>query len=1181
MRLGRLDLIRYGHFTDRSFDLPAARSDFHVIFGPNEAGKSTALAAIGDLLFGMPMHSPYNFLHDYASMRIGAVLENGDASLKVLRRKGNKNTLLEPDGSPVSGGESVLTPYIAGADRSFFERMFSLDHVRLEEGGREILEARDDVGQTLFSAGAGIVGGLRERLGELAREADELWSARRARHRKFYIADDKLAEARKARREQTLTASTWRDLKRAHEDAEEAYSEIDKSIRECAATRNRLSRIRRVFRDVRRNQELDGELAELGDIIALPENAAQLAEEAERKETETSTRIATLREQLKLAEDKLEELSFDDALVQRAEDIRQLHERRIEIRGEKADLPKREAELHAAEQELRTNARELAWTETAAALVKRIPTTRAKVGVVRALLNQRGEREAEVANQTRLLEESRELRDDLKKRLNETGDPADASGLAITLRTVREQGDISGRVRNAGKVLKDAQGRAERRLEALKPGVMEEQALTAMAVPARAEAQAYRDREEDWKRRRRDAKQQISSARQERDAAVKALERAARDEQVVAPEALDAARRRRNALWALVKIRHVDGESIPQARAKGFEDELADLAGAFEPAMTDADQLADQRFDRAEAAGRIAEINRKIRELETRLEQARENEVELVGEGEQLRAEWSSMWDAAPFDPLTAEAMLEWLNARAEALEAIDGRAEAAVALDASRDEERAAREQILGELAALGIAVAELENDGLNVIIERAAEEQRRQESAAARKDDLTRNFQAAAGEAARRERELQQAVEALDEWRERWTAALGELGLARDTVPEAVSSQIETIDRMRETAGSIRSLRHDRIDKINRDVADFEQVVGKLAGEVADDLTGQPAEDAVLELERRLAEAEGIQELRGQTTEEIQQLTRRISELEDERRESAMSISHLMKAAGAATREALESAIERSDRQRSLMNERRQVAEKLRQDGDGKSLEELEDECKDILVDGVAADEASVQSRLEDLQTQQAAAAAERSRAREAFQAIGGNDAAAQAAALEEEALAEMREVAERYVRVQTSAILLRWATERYRKEKQGPLLKRAGELFAIITEGSFASLQVEFDDQDKAYLTGARPGGGIVPVSGMSSGTADQLYLALRIAAIGDYLERADKLPFVADDLFINFDDDRAAAGFRLLDELSRKTQVLFFTHHQHLVEIARKTLDASVNLVRLTDLETAGG
>ena len=69
-------------------------------------------------------------------------------------------------------------------------------------------------------------------------------------------------------------------------------------------------------------------------------------------------------------------------------------------------------------------------------------------------------------------------------------------------------------------------------------------------------------------------------------------------------------------------------------------------------------------------------------------------------------------------------------------------------------------------------------------------------------------------------------------------------------------------------------------------------------------------------------------------------------------------------------------------------------------------------------------------------------------------------------------------------------------------------------------------------------------------------MSDGTVDQLYLALRLASVDEYLGRAHSLPFIADDLLINFDDARAAAGFKVLAELGQKTQVLFFTHHQHL-------------------------
>ena len=1176
MRLRRLNLIRYGHFTDNSFELPAGKSDIHVVFGPNEAGKSTVLAAIEDMLFGIPMHSPYDFLHDYNSMRIGALLENTSESLEVLRRKGNKDTLLDPVGSPIAGGEGVLTPYLAGADRSFFERMFNLDHVRLEVGGREILEAKDDVGQMLFSAGIGIAG-LRERLNELRSEADELWNARRSKHRKFYIADDKLQKAKKELREQTFTANKWRELKRTYESAQEAYLEIDKKIKKASTERNRLSRIRRVFSDVRRKKELDNLLAELDDVIRLPEDAAMLVRDAEHRDTEAAIRIATLQEQLERDQVSLKGLTFDETLVQRAEDVHQLHERRIEVRSGKADLPERHAELNAAEEELRASATELDWRETdSMVLIERIPP-RNKVGVLRTLLGQRGQLVADVTAHTRALQEHQETYEALKQRLDEMDQPADVGRLTLVINTLRGQGDLTGRVRNADKTHKSVQELVERKLKALKPGGIDEETLANMVVPVQAVVQEYREREQDWKRRLRETQQKASSVQQELDGAIATFNRVERDEQVVTDEELKDARSRRDVLWNLVKLMHVQGEPIPEDQRSGLEQELEDLAGFFEPAMARADDLADRRFDHAETAGRITEIKRKIREQEILLEQMQENETKHIEEGEKLQADWTSMWAAAPFEPLAAEVMLEWLDTREKILETIEEREEANNSLEALCDEEHKEREKLLSELAVLGVDVAPLEKDSLNMLIEHATEEQRLREAEADKKVQLEKDFDDVAKRVTQQERDLTQAIEAQDEWQKKWVVALGELGLAENTTLEAVSAQLDVIDQMRETAGSIKSLRYERIDKINRAITDFEQIVRELVEDLAGDLVDQPAENAVLELERRLAEAERVQGLYEKKNQEVERLQTQITELQNERRELTGSIFHLKRLAEVETNEALKEAIRRSEQQRSLEDERQQSINKLKRDGDEKSHEELLEECEGVVIDEVAAREMSILAELKDLQKLQNDATEERYRAREAFQAVGGDDAAARAAANKQEALAEMQEVAERYVRVKTSSMLLQWAIDRYRQEKQAPLLKRAGNLFKIATGGSFSSLQVEYNDQDKAYLTGVRPSGGIVPMSGLSTGTADQLYLALRIAAIEDYLERADALPFIADDLFINFDDERAAAGFRLLEELSQKTQVLFLTHHLHLVDLARKTFGDSVNLVNLTEQE----
>ena len=98
MRIRQLDLLRYGHFTDASIALPASTPDIQIVFGDNEAGKSTAMAGIEDLLFGIPSNSPRNFLHDYGAMRVGAILEKGGDALTVRRRKGKKDTLLSRAG---------------------------------------------------------------------------------------------------------------------------------------------------------------------------------------------------------------------------------------------------------------------------------------------------------------------------------------------------------------------------------------------------------------------------------------------------------------------------------------------------------------------------------------------------------------------------------------------------------------------------------------------------------------------------------------------------------------------------------------------------------------------------------------------------------------------------------------------------------------------------------------------------------------------------------------------------------------------------------------------------------------------------------------------------------------------------------------------------------------------------
>ena len=121
---------------------------------------------------------------------------------------------------------------------------------------------------------------------------------------------------------------------------------------------------------------------------------------------------------------------------------------------------------------------------------------------------------------------------------------------------------------------------------------------------------------------------------------------------------------------------------------------------------------------------------------------------------------------------------------------------------------------------------------------------------------------------------------------------------------------------------------------------------------------------------------------------------------------------------------------------------------------------------------------------------------------------------DWSADAALLEEDAqslLADISTDAERYARLKISELVLARAIEQYRVKNQGPLLRRAGEIFSRLTLESFEGLMTDFGSKDEDILVGVRSDGKErVTVSGMSDGTADQLYLALRLASLERYFD-----------------------------------------------------------------------
>ncbi len=1166
MRFERLELIRFGKFAGSHLDVSETRPDFHIVAGQNEAGKTTAMAAIEDLLFGFPARTPYAFRHGYDELRVGAVLESDGERLVIRRRKGNRDTLLDDTETATAAGEAMLQRFLGAADREFFLRMFSLSHDRLAQGGREIAAAEGEVGETLFAAGAALRG-LRARRKGLDSEAAALWTPRRAKTRRFYQASDRFTEVDRALRQGTKRPEEWKSLRRERDAAQSRKKELEEEYRQAAAESRRCSRIRRVLPTVRRLSDLEEELASLGDAVPLPEDAAARVTESKNEGARAAAESGIHQQSLEAKRRDRETVPLDQAVQERQSALGALEDTRVKIAQMRLDLPKRQGERDVALRALRQAANDFGWEMGAGeSLLERVPSGRQLAGL-NGLLQRRGALvEAERAAETALSDADRRV-DEQRSRVSAGRRAEEAARLEAVVRANPAAEDVDVRLRDLHRDRDELRERVLGLRAGLSPALPEnvsnEATLRALPAPGAKEAARSRDRFRDLDEKLEDVRRRLGDARRQLRSdqdRYRNLEQAASG---ITRSSLDRVRADRDGAWDEVRTRLLD-ES-----ASGSPESLVER---FERLAREADAVADRRFEEAEAAGRLAATEAAIRDREASIRALVAEEKDFEEDRERLVTTWRSLWEGCPFKPLPPDRMAVWIESRNELASAYQllGRQERE--FTALQAEEQEIRGRLTSALLPFGVSTPELDEDPLKVILRRA-EALLQEERQADRQEKEAHTALAKAEQERNREQDrLARARADTAAWNSEWSEALTEAGLDPIAPSEAKASLLTD---MRVSANTVRDIQMNRIATMEREIGRFEEMVRGLVSALAPELADLPADEAALRLRDRLRGDLDRRKERRELDQGIAKLEVEIRERQAAKSRSEAELAPLYQLAGTADREALQAAIERSDRARGLERERAELVDRLAREGDGVSLVDVRAECEGSGPDEARVREDVAAARLEESGAERNRLAERLGETRKDLEAFADDDAAARLAANREEALAAVRDTAERYARVRTAEILLRWALEKFRKEKQGPMLRRAGGLFRTLTGGSFASLEVGFDAKDQLRLEAVRGDGEKVQVSGLSSGSEDQLYLALRVAAIEDYVKRAPALPFLADDLFVNFDEERAAAGFRILGDFSRSTQVLFFTHHEHLVAIAREVLGQAVSVIRLEE------
>ena len=1139
MRFAELSLERYGRFEGCTLSFRPGLPDIHVIYGANEAGKSTTLAAVSDLLFGFPPRSPYNFRFDYGLLRIGAVLEEGDLQFACRRRKAQNQSLVDDQDQPIDEGQ--LHAMLKGQSREAFRLGFSLDQTQLREGGRAMVDARHDLGQALFAAGSGIVE-VPAMLDALKKEADDIWGTRAAARRTYTIAERQLADAQHRLRDEQLRPKAWSEARQALERESAALADLQAQRVELAQARRQLERLRRIGADAQRRKMLLAAMASAGPVPCLTSHTETSAAETLKAYEQAERARAAAAGQLEALLARIDETPPDPKILAAAEEIDALAVRRgaelkaavdlVRLQGERAEKLAQASGLRS----------EIDGAPTAGrAVVARLRELAVRDAELKSLLSeaQTSQRDAEANIQ------------DLRKTLAEVNLDVDLPSLEAAIDAARALGaDIDARCEDQARALQALREALRISLERLSPWSGSIDALQVLSVPSAEELDGAQT---DVAQAREDA----ASARIDAERAGQALSEAMLDRRTMAEggvavsaEAVVDARTARDGRWAALQSWLLGGTtpSDPSAETQ-----------AFEASVAEADTVADRRFASAEASGRLAALDATLEKLGLADATAQARQMAAAARSVSVLEAWLERLREVGSPPLEPVRLKAWLVLRQAALDTAERIAVAAREQDATLNRRAAAR----AGLAACVVEMSDFEAEPQLAPIQARADRQR--------SASVARNLQFSESRTTLKSWEDRLSEQSRKASRytadrasgaESWSQTCSAAGLT--LAIEGAEHRLAVMDELRNVEEAAEGLAR-RIEGIERDAAAFGTDLAATAKRV--DQPDAPSPAALLDaLRARLATAQSHADARAahETTKAGFEASLRTAQAEKSAAEAGLAprLAELGLSSLDGLPEALEASRQRRAQQDAVLEAERRIAEA----GEGYALADLVQAFSEADPDTLASQLQSLDMALAELDNDITRAADAVGSARRAFEALetkAGASDAAQDAAL---ARAELDAQAELYILKRAEAVTLRWALDRYRERQQNPLLRRASELFRTLTLGRYSELRVDLEATTPRLLGLTDDGAALVEVEQMSEGTSDQLFLALRLAAVEQSVAAGTRLPFLADDLFVNFDDDRARAGLTVLAELAKSTQVLVFTHHAHMIALAREVVGA---------------
>lgn len=1148
MRLRRLDLTRFGHFTDRTVDLGPAqpgKSDFHIIYGPNEAGKTTLMEAYLRLIYGFPMRDGYGFKHALNTLQVGGLVEINGTATELVRLKKTTNSLQDKYRDAIP--ETILQGCLGGIAQDDYRKLFCLDDATIEAGGDEITNSKGDIGRLLFAAAAGI--------GDLTGILDLV----AARAEGFY----------KKSASKTAFAGLKRDLDaltteiKTIDVSASLYHNLRTAV-EAATSAEVIARAAKDDHELRKAQTA-------AVIVAHPiATALRAAEDALAPvshfplsldiDPETLIELMTARIALETNRDRQSEVILQAeidgaALIQRPDilalrgDILALDDMRGRMEGAEADLPIRITEREAAIADMRAKLVDIGLDpgDDPTRFVLPEPVLlrlERSLQTLRDAENELTAAKKEFRKAQDLLRESTRLATEAEAGVTIGPEVDDVLMGFDAARCIEDN-------RAALQRIALARTSAAKHLRGLGRGAVIFSTLPPLRLTARqAEVLAAASHKADQQLETLRSALSVAAEKAAKAQARLGVLTAAAD--LVTDEIATTRRAERNVCWTIHRAA-LDGTTADRFAAAMQTD---DATTALRQAQTR--EIAE--YHQAHIAASEAEAEQLA--VIDRLTVATDDRDALNGSLKDYLAALS-----LPLD-LSSNDLVDWMRQHAAASVADDE-------IQTARNESA----QILFNAEALRQALNMLSGMPSGADLDSlfrlavAQSEARKSQLSVLHINQVARAKDSAT--VSSRQSAMDTAQDTFDAAQSLWQTGAA-AALPAETPLENLHDALPTLRSLREIneavgglSRQISGMMRDR-DSFIRRATPLGVLLGVAANSTeldicrhtrqsltdADEAARKSAELTVMLSEAQALHATAVSELAIQDAQ-IRQLAEAFAP------NIPTDTLHELRAAVAQGKSAIDLRAAIAKDSGALIARlgvtTRQAAEALL--------------ATQPLQDAEAA-LASLSGETDRLTRAIETAIEARTKAQAALDQVQGDADVAKRVAQQRTIEIEMQEGSLRYLEDRFAHLLAERALRRYRDTHRGGMLVATETAFRTLTNGAYASLTTQAEGQSEALVAIQSVGGSSKQAREMSKGTKFQLYLALRAAAYEQVAAGGTILPFFCDDIFETFDESRTTAACGLLRQIGQTGQAIYLTHHKHVVDIARKLCGDEVRVHELS-------